>query len=546
LMALETEAASAERLAEAFRAMHSFKGNCGICGLSELERLTHRAETLVGKIQEDPKAATPAVTGLLLEVIDAARQTLGRVLSGDFSVPNYARLAARLDEVASPSKTKALSTATERRALFASSAPNAESSHPEAQGGHNPEGADGKAGAARKPEENKKADTSIRVDTEKLDDLMNLVGELIIAETTVTKNPDLEGHDFENFQKAALNLNRITRSLQEIAMAVRMVPISATFRKMVRLVRDVSNKQHKKVELLLSGEETEVDKTVVESISDPLVHLIRNAVDHGIESSEDRVGKGKPAAGHVWLDARHQSGEVWITLRDDGRGLDPKKILAKALQKKIADPRREYTDREVIDFIFAAGFSTADAVTDISGRGVGMDVVRRNIEAVGGKIETNTRVGSGTTFTLRIPLTLAIIEGMLVRVGSSYYTIPLLAIRESVKAKRADVTLTADGAELMSLRKRFLPVVRVYQFHGIEGASERIEDGILMVVESSGKTACLLVDEVIGQRQTVIKSLPDYLRQVRGVAGCSILPNGDISLILDIEGVLGNVQAHAA
>jgi two-component system chemotaxis sensor kinase CheA len=246
------------------------------------------------------------------------------------------------------------------------------------------------------------------------------------------------------------------------------------------------------------------------------------------------------------LDAKHQGGEVWITIRDDGRGLNTEKLLNKAIERGIADATRRYTEREVFDFIFAAGFSTADKITDISGRGVGMDVVRRNVEAVNGRIDVSSELGRGTTFVLRIPLTLAIIEGMLVRVGCSYYTIPLLAIRESVRAQAGDITRLSDGAELLKLRRKHYPIVKLNEVHGQIRERSSALDGILVIVEAGERLACVLVDEVVGQRQTVIKPLPEYLKRVRGVAGCSILHNGDISLILDVEGVVGSVENRAA
>lgn len=237
---------------------------------------------------------------------------------------------------------------------------------------------------------------------------------------------------------------------------------------------------------------------------------------------------------------------MWITVRDDGRGMDPERILSKAVERGIAEPTRRYSEREIFDFIFAAGFSTATQVTDISGRGVGMDVVRRNIEAVNGRVEVSSELGKGTTFNLRIPLTLAIVEGMLVRVGNSHYTIPLLAIRESVKAQESDITRLHDGRELLKLRRVHYPIIKLEEIHRVASSSRSALDGILVVVEAGERLACILVDEVVGQRQTVIKALPEYLNRVRWLAGCSILPNGDISLILDVEGVVGSAESRAA
>lgn len=524
LVGLESSGVSDAQLDDAFRAMHSFKGNCGICGYADMEKLTHRAETLMGEYRDHKRIPDEHSVSVLLQCVDVLRATLATIPGGDGKVPKLALLLDRMDNL------------------------DAWLDAPEQSGGRSgPVVADSISASQSKTDAaGNRGGGSIRVDTEKLDDLMNLVGELIIAETTVTKNPDLDGHEFENFQKAALNLNRLTRALQDITMAVRMVPIATTFRKMVRLVRDVSTKQKKRVELVLSGEDTEVDKTVVETIADPLIHLIRNSVDHGIEGPDERTRSSKEATGHVWLDAKHQGGEVWITIRDDGRGLNPERILEKAVERGIADPNGRYTDREIYDFIFEPGFSTASQVTEISGRGVGMDVVRRNVEAVNGRVEVSSELGKGAVFTLRIPLTLAIIEGMLVRVGRSYYTIPLLAIRESVRAHASDITLLSDGGELLKLRRRHYPIVKLSEVHSVGGGVTSALDGILVIVESGERLACVLVDEVVGQRQTVIKPLPEYVKRVRGLAGCSILHNGDISLILDVEGMVGSADSRAA
>jgi two-component system, chemotaxis family, sensor kinase CheA len=516
VVGLERGVAGSEDVAEAFRAMHSFKGNCGMCGLSDMEVLTHRAETLLGHFREKTRVPDEQSTSLALEVLDVLRAALAKVPQGAASIPQLPALLERFDALDDKTAQRRRTLAQQRPA------PPADATGPT------------------------KAAGSIRVDTEKLDALMNLVGELIIAETTVTKNPDLEGQTLENFQKAALHLNRLTRALQDIAMSVRMVPISQSFRKMMRLVRDLGTKQKKLVELVLTGEDTEVDKTVIEAIADPLVHLIRNSIDHGIESQEERTNRGKPPSGKIWLEARHQGGEVWLTVRDDGKGLNTERILAKALERGIAEPHRQYSEREIFDFIFAAGFSTAAQITDVSGRGVGMDVVRRNIEALNGRVEVVSQVGVGTTFTLRIPLTLAIIEGMLVRIGKAHYTIPLLAIRESVKAHPSDITRLHDGKELLKLRRTHYPIIKLAETHRVPDAGTSAMDGTLVVVESGERLACLLVDEVVGQRQTVIKALPGYLNKVRWLAGCSILPNGDISLILDIAGVVGSAESRAA
>jgi two-component system chemotaxis sensor kinase CheA len=374
----------------------------------------------------------------------------------------------------------------------------------------------------------------LRVDVRKLDQLMDLVGELIIAETAVTHGPQ-HAHHPDGQSKAAVQLNRVTRGLQDVAMSLRMVPISPTFKKMKRLVRDVSKKQGKQVLLELSGEDTEVDKSVVEAISDPLVHLIRNAIDHGIEGSSERQAAGKAGPGRICLSARQQAGEIHIILRDDGQGLSRERILRKAREAGLVrGVGVELSDTEVFRLIFEPGFSTASELTDISGRGVGMDVVRRSIEAVKGRVDVSSEPGMGTTVTLRIPLSLAIIEGMLVRVGDTRFTLPMLSIVETVVVRGDAVTRLTNGVEVARIRGQIIPVFRIHRFYEIEPESPQIEDGLLVVVEDGADRICLLVDELVGQRQTVIKGLSGYLGNVRGLAGCTVLGDGSISLIIDV------------
>jgi len=308
---------------------------------------------------------------------------------------------------------------------------------------------------------------------------------------------------------------------------------------------DRSQKENKKVELVITGEETEVDKTIIEQISDPLVHLIRNAVDHGIEAPEERRRLGKPETARVNLAAKHSAGEVWIVVEDDGRGLDRSKILRRAVEKGLLPPGREESikDEEVWRLIFEPGFSTADKVTSISGRGVGMDVVKRNIERLRGRIDIRTRPGAGTMFAIRIPLTLAIIEGMVVKVGNSRYTIPISSIKESFQPLSGQLTVAPDGQEVVRVRGELLPVVRLHELYRIPPPRfNRLEEGILIVVESDNKKCCLFVDELVGQQQIVIKGLSRYLGQVRGVSGCAILGDGDVSLILDVAGLINSLE----
>ncbi len=394
---------------------------------------------------------------------------------------------------------------------------------------------------APKREKRMVARQDIRVDLDKLDLLINLVGELVIAESMVTRNPELKrlDLDLENFERAAHHLRRITSELQDIAMSVRMIPLSATFRKMIRLVHEVSKKAGKSIRLDLVGEETDVDKTVIEQIADPLVHMIRNSCDHGVEPPEERRAAGKPEQGVVVLEARHEGGEVWILIRDDGRGLHRDKILARAISRGLVEgDGSDLTDQQVFKLIFEPGFSTAEKITDISGRGVGMDVVKKNIEKLNGRVEIQSKVGEGSIFIIHIPLTLAIIDGMLVRVGDATYIIPTLSIRESFRPDPGTVHVTPDGQEVARVRDLLIPVVRLHELYNCPEAYADLHQAILITVEAHNEPYCLMVDEILGQQETVIKGLSDYIGNAPGVSGCTILGNGDVSLILDVTSLI--------
>lgn len=378
----------------------------------------------------------------------------------------------------------------------------------------------------------------IRVDVSKLDKLINLVGELVIAEAMVTKNPDLDGINLENFEKAAHGLNVITTDLQSVAMSIRMQPIEGVFKKMIRLVHDVSKKSNKSATLKLIGEDTEVDKNVIEMIGDPLVHIVRNCVDHGLETPEERLKLGKPEEGLITIEAKHEGGEVWIIVTDDGAGLDKEKILRKANEKNLVPNNKNLTDEEIYRLIFEPGFSTADKVSDVSGRGVGMDVVKRNIDKVKGRIDIDTKKGEYTKIFLRIPLTLAVIEGMIIRVGETKYTIPTISIIEFFRPDPKIITVLTDGQEVVKLRDELLPVVRLHNLHNITPDSKSLAEGILVVIYVRGTKICLFIDEVLGQQQTVVKGLSEFIGNVKSISGCTILGTGDISLILDVNSIV--------
>ncbi len=386
----------------------------------------------------------------------------------------------------------------------------------------------------------KAADTaSIRVDTGKIDKLINLVGELVITQSMLS---DL-GSRFNMAQLPVLlermaQLERNTREIQERVMGIRMLPIGTAFSRFPRLVRDLSGKSGKKIQLVLSGEDTELDKTVIESIGDPLTHLVRNSADHGLEPPDERLAGGKSEQGIIRLNAFHEGGSICITVEDDGRGLNRDKILAKALSQGLISESEKLSDDQIWPLIFRPGFSTADQVTDVSGRGVGMDVVKKNIEALGGTVSIKTATGKGTTFTLKLPLTLAIIEGMTVRVGHDTYIVPLLSILESIQPKQGCIKTVVGKGELVDVRGTYLPMMRMYEVFCLQPEHTEPTKAILLILETEGERVAVMVDEILGQQQVVIKSMEQNFRKVDGIAGATILGDGTVGFILDVRGLI--------
>lgn len=529
--AAESPGQRQRHLAECYRAIHSFKGNCGFMGLHDAVLLCSALETVIGDLQEGDLTFRDDTDGLLLTILDVLRETVASISQGD---------DGSIDDASSYLRYLNLYAESHQRTGPQAGRPSADAASASAEETEPDDPAEkvavpGRAGGEPRPVLRQ----DVRVKLEKLDELINTVGELVIAETMVSRHPALLDIEDEGLARAIHQLRRVSADLQHIAMAVRMVPLSGTFRKMIRLVHDVSERQGKEVRLMLEGEDTEVDKTVIEQIADPLVHLVRNAIDHGIESAAEREAAGKPAIGQLSISGRHEGGEVWITIEDDGRGLDRQKILARAIDRGLLPADHgELTDGQIYRLVFEPGFSTAAKVSDISGRGVGMDVVRTNIEELQGRVDLQSQPGQGTSVLLRLPLTLAIIDGMLVRVGNARYTIPMLSIRESFRPTQEQITRTPDQQEVVRLRDELIPVLRLHEIFDKEPDRERLEDGILIVVEDAGQTLCLFVDEVDGQQQTVIKGLSTYLGDARAISGCTILGDGRVSLIVDIRGIL--------
>ncbi len=560
-----------------FRVAHTVKGNAGFFGYALLESLCMRAESHLDTVRKGSAPLNEAFVNATLCHVDALRAA--------------ARSVAILDESACPEPSGERVPDPPSPAIDASSATGAPTATGVAQaaGGYKPLGeilvdmgaADESAvrkaletqekplgqllvdsGAARREDVDKALERQrsmeakapegasaeevqrreIRVDTAKLDKLFDLVGELITAEAMVGNSPDLAGIRRDRFDKSYNALVKISREIQETTMAIRMIPMEGLFHKMTRLVRDLSRKFGKPVDFRVSGQETEMDKNVIEQISDPLIHILRNSVDHGLETPAERKAAGKPDAGTVSLDARYEGSEIWISVKDDGHGLNRARILEKAVERGLVrgDPA-SLRDEEVWAFIFEPGFSTAQVVSEVSGRGVGMDVVKKNLERIRGSVDVRSMAGAGTEFVLKIPLTMAIIDGITVRVGPDSYSIPLGDILEFFKAKPGQVTRTADGSEMVNLRGEILPLVKVWRVFGVASAAESAEEGILLVVQAGGRKASLLIDEVIGNQQIVIKSLSEYLGKVEGLSGCSILGDGSVSFIVDTGRLLSSV-----
>ena len=570
LMDLEVQRVNGSELPQSqidsiFRTFHTVKGTAVFLDLDNLVAVTHEAENLLDRIRQDPSVMTGDHVTVLCAALDFANEAMGYIqqngtdqgmesraddvvaivqgVDGEQIAPELHLLTPDLiaddvpiEEDATPADVFPLDEAPpptpEPVAEHASSHEDEEDEETET-----PEPVAKATPSRPSPASRSRADRgggSIRVDVNKLDLLMNLVGELILAETMVTHNQDLENLQLQNFTKAARDLNRITRALQDIAMSVRMVPIGATFQRMHRLVSDVSLKQGKQVELVLAGETTEIDKNLVERIADPLVHMIRNAVDHGIESPADRLAAGKSERGTIKLEALHQSGEVWVVIEDDGGGLKKDRIVDRAIERGLIESANGMTDSEIFQLIFSPGFSTAETISEVSGRGVGMDVVRRNIEEVSGRVDVESKPGHGTRVTLKIPLTLAIIDGMLIDVAGNIYTLPLLNIKESLRGQKAFLNRLPNGDEVVNIRGAVQPLLRMRQLFEPGSPKLELDEGILVVCSHAGRNVCLLVDRLLGQRQTVIKGLPDYLGNKRSFSGCSILSNGAISLIIDL------------
>ncbi len=530
LLILEKCGFDQQLLDNAYRLIHSFKGNCGFMNFKHLEQVSHKVETVFdGMKNRDIPTSEENITALF-KVLDVIRSTVQQIgQKGGHTIDGYEQYLSMLDKTIGISQkdSEPVIEAVPQRKAVAEPPAEVPEVKPKPQV---PE-------TAPKPTEEKSAvakqlQTDIRVNLFKVDKVINLVGELMIVSQMITSNIS---HDSDKTGRSSQQLNNLITELQDVAMSIRMIPLAGTFRKMVRLVRDLSKKSGKQVQFETRGEDTELDKTVVEQIADPLVHLVRNSIDHGIEPPEERSAAGKSPVGKLIIEAKYEGNEVWINIIDDGRGLSREKILSKGIERNLVteEEAKDWPDNRVYKLIFEPGFSTAEKITSVSGRGVGMDVVKRNIEKVKGHVDIKSSPGQGSTLGLRIPLTLAIIDGMLLRVGKAIYTAPLLAIRESIQVKPSDVTIV-DNREVVMIREQLVPVYRLHKLHNIEPQYEKLDEAILIVLEHQDEAFGLMVDELLGQYQTVIKGLSEYLGKIPGISGCSILSNGEVSLILDV------------
>jgi two-component system, chemotaxis family, sensor kinase CheA len=576
VLVLEERPEDKETLATVFRAFHTFKGNASVMKLTVIQRLAHELESLLdaarrGAYRLDRRAIDAILAGadIFKRFIDEmAAQIEGTRVGQQISLPVAAVIedvrgllsAPQQPAAAAPTAAPAITVppapavAAEpvvivpRPAAITPPPHDAEISptpmpavivpaNDEQPAVARPAVAAASAGAG--------AAGLIRVDTAKLDGLIDLVGELVIAQSMVTQNSDLQAVASEQLARSLGQLRGISTELQRTALSLRMVPVRGTFQKMARLVRDLSGQVGKEIRLVLEGEETEVDRTLVEELGDPLVHMIRNAADHGIESPTDRVAAGKEPSGTITLRAFHKGGMVFLQIQDDGRGLSVSRIRGKAVERGLISAQESLTDREVLDLIFAPGFSLASKVTDLSGRGVGMDVVRRNIERLRGTIEIDSVEGRGTTFTIGLPLTLAIIEGLLVQAGDQRFVVPTLSVRESFRPLPSMLSVVQGRGEMVSVRGTLVPLLRLANHLHIPDAVTDPTEGIVMVLEAGQDCRCVLVDALVGKQEVVIKSLGETFQDQQEFAGAAILGDGRVGLILDTTSLVRLKLKHA-
>ena len=547
VLVLENQPADAEMLNTVFRAFHTFKGGAGFLNLIPINRLAHILESLLDLARQGRLTIDAPVIELILRGRDVLKRFLDEIegqVTGTRPVATIniptAQLKAEVQEaIDNVGSSKPAGGETHITETPASASAETESAAPAQNSGA--ENSPATPAAAQPAAATAPAGQSamVKVDTTKLDGLLDLVGEMVIAQSLVSQDLGLLANASPQSVRNMAQLARITKELQRVSMALRMVPIRGLFQKMARVTRDLGAKQRKKVQFVTSGDDTELDRGVVEELNDPLLHMIRNSVDHGIESPETRAAAGKPPVGTLQLRAFHQGGNIIVEIADDGAGLNRDRIFKKAVERGIVAADATLTDAEVFNFIFAAGFSTAEKITDVSGRGVGLDVVRRNLERLRGRVDISSQPGQGARFTLTLPLTLAIIDGLIVRVGGERYIIPTLSVRESLRMQPGMITRVQNRAEVVNVRGQHLPLLRLHELFGVPQPEDARNEGIGVVVQSGTSSRCLFVDALLHKQEVVIKNLNDMMvHKNRSLAGAAILGDGRVGLILDVNALV--------
>jgi two-component system chemotaxis sensor kinase CheA len=532
LLKLEVAPTDLKLVNDIFRPFHTVKGNAGILGITSIYEFAHRVETLLDLARAGRHPMGPAEIDLVLQTVDLLRRMVEELPARAAGQPVSELSTRRLDLMA------------RFDLLIASDSTRVEHDAPQTSASGAPPPADD--GSERPIAGRDEGQNTVKVDTRKLDNLVDMVGELVIAQAILGEDPALLRTADERLTRRLAQVKRITSDLQRDTMAMRMVPIRQTFQKMSRLVRDLARKFDKPCSLTLEGEDTELDRKVVELITDPLMHMMRNTIDHGVEPAAVRQAAGKPVAAQLRLSARHRAGSIVVEISDDGAGLDTERILARGREQGLVPPGVELTEAETHELIFRPGFSTADHVTELSGRGVGMDVVRRNIEGLRGRIDIQTARGTGTTFAIQLPLTLAIVDGIVLGVGADRFVIPTFAVRESLRPLPQHVQTLQGRPCMVQLRDRLIPLLHLGEVFGVAGARQRISEGTVVVCEDNGRCVALAVDELLGKQEVVIKALGEMFRKVKGIAGGAILGDGRIGLILDTGGLLALVGKTAS
>lgn len=571
LLELEENPSSMELINNLFRAIHSLKGAAGFLGISTINVLCHETETVMDKLRKKTVKINQEMMDIFLKVVDvlklvndglhiSSQKAKGSMPGATLEIPrrDINDLVRRLSSLwqakpATEAEAETQEGESEERLgdILVSKQVISPGQLEDALKTQKHLGEilvgmgamdTGTLGEALKEQEEKRKKvvvTSLKVDTEKLDSLMDLVGELVITQSIVAHDKSLHTELNKGLFKNVASLGKITKNIQDHVMSLRMVQLKQTFQKMTRLTRDLSKKMKKQIIFHVSGEATEIDKTIIEELNDPLVHLIRNSMDHGVETPEERLAQGKNPVGNVWLSAYHKGGNVYIEIKDDGKGLDKERILKKAIERNLLAPGAEPTEQEIFNLVFLPGFSTAAKVTDVSGRGVGMDVVKSNIDRLGGKVEIASKAGKGSTFTIKLPLTMAIVDGMIVKIGAERFIIPTVSIRESIRPKPEEVSTVIKDGEMMNIRGRLLPLIRLHLALKVRNAvCDNPCDGLVIIVESDERAYGLMVDDLLGQQQVVIKNLGKRFKALPGISGGTILGDGRVGLILDVSGVV--------